>query len=303
MGPTCACAHHRGRSTDEYQRWRRRAQRDACARYANPLLRLLFRNPYAWSLGPPIGAAALHGRRSAADLLLPGRRAVGPRPAHHHLAGAGGMRTSTAGHRLRRVPARRGMARRAGGRVPGIGRDRDLFSELIESFGQQRAGDRPGLRVNVDRAPTHEELVDAVTPHQALDHPHGPRRALRTIWNDIERTSTASSGSHAATIPRCRPQRWLPCLWIARGRAFNPPFGGQAISPSRGQAIHRLVAEPSTAKVSSPWRCDSCRRAPPRPCRFPTSGTSPRGRRVIQLSSSRGRVEPSAMMGPTADRT
>ena len=44
------------------------------------------------------------------------------------------------------------------------GRDEtaDLFSELIETFGRANAPRRLGLRVNVDRAPTHEELVDAV---------------------------------------------------------------------------------------------------------------------------------------------
>jgi hypothetical protein len=47
-------------------------------------------------------------------------------------------------------------------RVPDVDETADLFSELIETFGRENAPRRLGLRVNVDRAPTHEELVDAV---------------------------------------------------------------------------------------------------------------------------------------------
>jgi hypothetical protein len=47
-------------------------------------------------------------------------------------------------------------------RVPDVDETADLFSELIETFGRANAPRRLGLRINVDRAPTHEELVDAV---------------------------------------------------------------------------------------------------------------------------------------------
>jgi hypothetical protein len=47
-------------------------------------------------------------------------------------------------------------------RVADVDETADLFGELIEHFGRANAPRRLGLRVNVDRKPTHEELVDAV---------------------------------------------------------------------------------------------------------------------------------------------
>ena len=37
-----------------------------------------------------------------------------------------------------------------------------LYASLIEEYGHEQAGRRLGIRINVDRMPTHEELVDAI---------------------------------------------------------------------------------------------------------------------------------------------
>jgi glyoxylase-like metal-dependent hydrolase (beta-lactamase superfamily II) len=37
-----------------------------------------------------------------------------------------------------------------------------IYANLIEEYGHERAGRRLGIRINVDQAPTHEELVDAI---------------------------------------------------------------------------------------------------------------------------------------------
>jgi glyoxylase-like metal-dependent hydrolase (beta-lactamase superfamily II) len=37
-----------------------------------------------------------------------------------------------------------------------------IYADLIDEYGHERAGRRLGIRINVDRAPTHEELVEAI---------------------------------------------------------------------------------------------------------------------------------------------
>jgi len=37
-----------------------------------------------------------------------------------------------------------------------------IYANLIEEYGREQAGRRLGIRINVDRIPTHEELVDAI---------------------------------------------------------------------------------------------------------------------------------------------
>lgn len=38
----------------------------------------------------------------------------------------------------------------------------EVYERLLDEVGLARAGQRLGIRINVDRAPTHDELVDAV---------------------------------------------------------------------------------------------------------------------------------------------
>jgi len=37
-----------------------------------------------------------------------------------------------------------------------------IYANLIEEYGREKAGRRLGITINVDRTPTHEELVDAI---------------------------------------------------------------------------------------------------------------------------------------------
>jgi hypothetical protein len=39
----------------------------------------------------------------------------------------------------------------------------EVYARLIDELGLKRAGQRLGLRINLDRAPTREELEDAVS--------------------------------------------------------------------------------------------------------------------------------------------
>lgn len=158
MGPTCACAHHHGPMADTP------AVEDAApsatlARYANPLLRLLFRTPLKRSLGRQLALLRFTGRRSGRTYCFPvgvlsvrGRRIITSRRSWQSNFNGGMDCDVLLGGGWQRVRAER---------VPDVDETADLFSELIETFGRD-APRRLGLRVNVDRAPTHEELVDAV---------------------------------------------------------------------------------------------------------------------------------------------
>jgi hypothetical protein len=37
-----------------------------------------------------------------------------------------------------------------------------VYAKLIGEYGYERAGRRLGIRINVDRPPTHEELLDVI---------------------------------------------------------------------------------------------------------------------------------------------
>ena len=160
MGPTCACAHHHGPMADTP------AVEDAApsatlARYANPLLRLLFRTPLKRSLGRQLALLRFTGRRSGRTYCFPvgvlsvrGRRIITSRRSWQC--------ELQRRHGLRRA-ARRGMAARAGGTRPRRRRDRRPVQRTDRDVRvAANAPRRLGLRINVDRAPTHEELVDAV---------------------------------------------------------------------------------------------------------------------------------------------
>jgi hypothetical protein len=132
----------------------------ALARYANPLLRLLFRTPLKRPLGRQLAVLRFTGRRSGRTYCFPvgvlsvrGRRIITSRRSWQWNFNGGVECDVLLDGRWQRVRAER---------VADVDETADLFGELIDGFGRANAPRRLGLRVNVDRAPTHEELVEAV---------------------------------------------------------------------------------------------------------------------------------------------
>ena len=130
------------------------------ARYANPLLLLLFRTPLKRSLGRQLAVIRFTGRRSGQTYCFPvgvlsarGRRIITSRRSWQSNFNGGVQCDVLLDGRWQRVRAER---------VADVDETADLFGELIEDFGRANSPRRLGLRVNVDRKPTHEELVDAV---------------------------------------------------------------------------------------------------------------------------------------------
>ncbi|MBY5161002.1 hypothetical protein [Salsipaludibacter albus] len=126
----------------------------------NPLVRTLLRTPAHRLVDDAMLLLCFRGRRTGTPYTIP----VG----HHDLAGHPAVLTNSGW----RVNFRGGhpMAVRWRGRVlPGTGtleEDPDhvarAYSDLVGAHGWEHAGRRLGLRINVDRAPTHDELADAV---------------------------------------------------------------------------------------------------------------------------------------------
>ena len=129
-------------------------------RYANPLVRLLFRTPLKRSLGRQLAVLRFTGRRSGRNYCFPvgvlsvrsGRIITSRRSWQSNFDGGLACDMLLDG-RWQPVRAER---------VSDADETADLFGELIEKFGRANAPRRLGLRVNVDRPPTHDELVDAV---------------------------------------------------------------------------------------------------------------------------------------------
>lgn len=129
-------------------------------RYVNPLLRLLFRTPLRGPLGRQLAVLRFTGRRSGRTYCFPvgvlsvrGRRIITSRRSWQSNFDGGIECDVLLDGRWQHVRAER---------VADVDETADLFGELIEGFGRANAPRSLGLRVNVDREPTHEELVDAV---------------------------------------------------------------------------------------------------------------------------------------------
>jgi hypothetical protein len=126
----------------------------------NPLLRQLFRTPLKHALGRQLMMLRFTGRKSGRLYNFPvGRMTIDSRLA--------------ATSRRPWVVNFRGGARCElildGQRTAAVGtlledeaETARIFGSLIEGFGRENAVRRLGLRVTVDRAPTQEELLDAV---------------------------------------------------------------------------------------------------------------------------------------------
>ena len=214
-----------------HQRWRtpRRARRSLGS--ANPLLRLLFRTPLKRSLGRQLALLRFTGRRSGRTYCFPvgvlsvrGRRIITSRRSWQSNFNGGMDCDALLDGGWRRVRAER---------VPDVDETADLFSELIETFGRANGAAPP--RPPRQRRPGADArgARRRRTPHQALDHPHR-RRRVRTTSSGHRRVVRLA---HETTISRCRSSAVAVLPWgSSRGEPFDPPFGGQAISPSHASS-------------------------------------------------------------------
>jgi hypothetical protein len=126
----------------------------------NPVMKVLFRTPLKRPLGRQLALLRFTGRKSGRRYEFPvgildvrgGRAITSRRGWKVNFLGGLGCEVVVDG---RWVQAK-------GTLVHDVDETADIFGELIERFGWQRAPRRLGLKVNVGRQPTHDELVDAV---------------------------------------------------------------------------------------------------------------------------------------------
>jgi hypothetical protein len=153
------------------------------ARYANPLLRLLFRTPLKRSLGRQLALLRFTGRRSGRTYCFPvgvlsvrGRRIITSRRSWQSNFN-GGMDCD--------VLLDGGWQRVRAERVPDVDETADLFSELIETFGRAT---RPAASGSASTSTGRRRTRSSSTPYAASSS----RSSTSTprCEDDIERTST-----------------------------------------------------------------------------------------------------------------
>lgn len=129
----------------------------------NPVMRALLRSPAHGLVDGQLMLLEYDGRRSATHYAIPvGYRDIDGRVTV--LTNAGWRANFRGGHPL--TVRLRGRTRSGTGHLeedPHV--VASTYETLIDEYGWQRAGRRMGIRINVDRRPTHDELVTAVETH------------------------------------------------------------------------------------------------------------------------------------------
>jgi hypothetical protein len=132
----------------------------AVIRIANPLFRRLLRSPLRGLVDGHLMLLRFRGRKSGRRYeVVVGRRDIGGRlavltssPWRSNLRGGAEVEAIIEGERQRgRAELEEDPAEVA-----------RVYANLIEGYGHEQAGRRLGIKINVDRTPTHEELVDAI---------------------------------------------------------------------------------------------------------------------------------------------
>jgi hypothetical protein len=133
----------------------------AMIRIANPLFRRLLRSPLHGLVDEHLMLLHFRGRRSGREYaVVVGRRNIGGRLS---ILTSSPWRLNLRGGVVEVEATIEGERRR--GRAE-IEEDPDevayVYANLIGEYGYERAGRRLGIKINVDRMPTHEVLVDAI---------------------------------------------------------------------------------------------------------------------------------------------
>lgn len=126
----------------------------------NPVMRRLLKARTHTLVDDQLALLAYRGRKSGKDYEVPiGYHWIDGRPKV--LTNSRWRANFRGGHPLR--VRFRGEWRTGTGNLVEIPEDvARVYAQLIEEVGWKKAARRLGIRINVDRAPTHDELVDAV---------------------------------------------------------------------------------------------------------------------------------------------
>jgi F420H(2)-dependent quinone reductase len=133
---------------------------EAMVKVGNPIFGWLLRSPLHGLLDEHLMLLHFRGRKTGCAYTLPvGRRAIDGRLG---VLTSSGWRVNFRGGASVEVTLE-GERRR--GHVE-LAEDPEevarVYANLIEEYGHEQAGRRLGIKINVDRMPTHEELVDAI---------------------------------------------------------------------------------------------------------------------------------------------
>ncbi len=129
----------------------------------NPIMRAVLRSPAHRLVDGHLLLLEFNGRRTGTGYAIP----VG----HRHIDGRMTVLTN-AGWRVNFRDGHPLTVHKDGVVIPGTGHLEEgpeavasTYEQLIDEYGWRQAGRRMGIRINVDRAPTHDELVEAVQAH------------------------------------------------------------------------------------------------------------------------------------------
>jgi hypothetical protein len=133
----------------------------AIIRIANPLFRWLLRGPLRGLVDEHLLLLRFRGRKSGRHYeMVVGRRNIGGRLV---VLTSSPWRLNLCGGVVEVEATIEGERRR--GRAE-LEEDAEevayVYANLIEEYGYEQAGRRLGIKINVDRMPTHGELVDAI---------------------------------------------------------------------------------------------------------------------------------------------
>ncbi len=129
-------------------------------RIANPILVRILRSRLHGLVDEHLLLLHFRGRKTGRNYtVVAGHRTIDGRPA---ILTNSGWRFNFRGGAPVEVTLR---GERRGGRADLVEEPEEvarIYANLIEEYGYERAGRRLGIRINVDRPPTYEELLDAI---------------------------------------------------------------------------------------------------------------------------------------------
>ncbi len=127
----------------------------------NPVMRALLRSRFSGVVDTRLGLLRFQGRRSGHDYEVPvGIHRIDGRP---HVLTNSGWRVNFRGGRPVRVRFEGRWHEGTGTLIQDAEKVARFYADRIAEMGWRRAGRQLGIRINVDREPTIDELRNAVT--------------------------------------------------------------------------------------------------------------------------------------------